>query len=374
MPFSGGSISYQSASRSRSKRPRATTGSVEFLRLSRVVVRLLLRACTGSRVTRMRNRRDAGSRCSVQVAAVGRTLCSVGCSVKRNRPAFRMSSGGVTLSVIASSGRSLIRHADGFAPLPRLRPKTVSSCVLPDWHGARKDVLDLRLIGDDQPVRMAAAEGEVVERDEVVAVLRRDEIDERVLAVVVAVGGELLAVGVAEQRGWRRVANRAAGPKHSTTMRCPFFAAKRNTLLALLRGAVDDAVDGTTWAVARSSFGSFSATSVSPRETANSRGLLTPYLPTSAHVVGAGRHVRGDRHRELAVLDVLRLDAGVIEEERRRLFDVGADNLDLNRRPGRAPSGVMRSSRGDGKSARTEARRAEGEERCGAHQPRMRAS
>ena len=104
------------------------------------------------------------------------------------------------LSVSASSGRSLIAHLEGFALRLEVAPEHDDFRLLPGLHHTWEDVLDLRLIGNHEPVRMSAAEGEVVDGDEVIAVFGCDEIHERVFAGVVAVGRELLALGIAEQQ------------------------------------------------------------------------------------------------------------------------------------------------------------------------------
>ena len=56
-----------------------------------------------------------------------------------------------------------------------------------------KDILNVRLIGDDQTIRMTTAERNVVNGDEIVGILRCDELDERIFSGIIAIGGQLAA-------------------------------------------------------------------------------------------------------------------------------------------------------------------------------------
>ena len=127
---------------------------------------------------------------------------------------------------------------------PRLRPKRDHFGRLSRLDGPRKDILDLRPIADDQPIRIAAAVRQVVQLDEVIAILRGDEIDQRIAAVVIAIGDERLAGRVGQRQ--RRVHLRIELARLALDDDAlPLLRREAEDILPIaVAGAVDRRVDG----------------------------------------------------------------------------------------------------------------------------------
>ena len=105
--------------------------------------------------------------------------------------------------------------------------------------GPREHVLHVRPVADRQPVRKAAAIGQVVQHGDVVAVGGCDEIDQWVAAVIVAARGQLFPRG-AEHSSCESSSESSFCASTSKTIRCPLLAGKRKQINIL---AVGRAVD-----------------------------------------------------------------------------------------------------------------------------------
>src|SRR6185437_15459087 len=109
-------------------------------------------------------------------------------------------------------------------------------------HGARKHILDLRTIGNDQPIRLAAAKRQIVNADEIIALAWRDEIEERIAAVIIAVGGELFAVGGMERERGVHLGVELAGLTLDHHTLALLRRKTKHIITIAVRRAVDDGI------------------------------------------------------------------------------------------------------------------------------------
>ncbi len=209
--------------------------------------------------------------------------------------------------------------------------------LLPRNDGGREDVLDLRTVADDQPVRQAAGVGDVVQAHHVIAVGRRDEVEERVGAVVVRLAaGQLAAVGGGqhERRPQRRV--EAEGLAIDGDALALFGGEAEEVVAVVVALAVDGGVHrhglGLLGAVVGFLFEHLRQ-AAADREEAAARYAV---LADDADLVRARRRVPVDGDAELVRLDRLGLEAGVVEVKGLRFVKVLAGDVEQHFRAGRA--------------------------------------
>jgi hypothetical protein len=204
---------------------------------------------------------------------------------------------------------------------------------------AREHAFKLGAIADDQSIGQTAAIGQVVYGHEIIAVIRGDEIEKGIAAVIVAVVAKRFALRGREdqvrvERGieFRRLTadREALAFRGRETIYIVAVAVglavdrdihtdllrRRRVIVRLLLGDIDE----------------------SPRHGKQAR-VTDSETTDNADIVSARRYVGRDIHLEATFLEKRCLEAGMIEKKRLDLFKVCSADVEFNRGPRPASEG-----------------------------------
>ena len=187
----------------------------------------------------------------------------------------------------------------------------------------------MRMIADDEPIRLAAGEGLVVNAHDVIAVGRGDEVEQRIGAQVVGPALlQVLAVGAGQGQHGPHGGIEAQGLAIDDDA-LALFGREAIEIVAVVVGvAVDRAVHRHDLGLVRRVVGLLLQHLGQVAADAEEPGPADAVLADDAQLIGARRRIGGDRDLELIGLDPACLEARMIEMQLLRLVEVAASDVD----------------------------------------------